>query len=84
MTSMAAGQQKYAFITGAASGIGRATAELFGEHGWWIGAADRSAEGLETLRDRLGADRCRTWILDVTDGAAFDRISPSTPPPSSP
>ncbi len=47
--------QKIAFITGAASGIGRATAELFAERGWWIGAADWNIEGLEALRDALGA-----------------------------
>ncbi len=49
--------QKIAFITGAASGIGRATAELFAERGWWIGAADWNIEGLEALRDALGKDR---------------------------
>jgi NAD(P)-dependent dehydrogenase (short-subunit alcohol dehydrogenase family) len=68
------GSQKIAFITGAASGIGRATAELFAEQGWWIGAADRNVSGLETLRDALGSDRCRTWQLDVTDKAAYDAV----------
>ncbi|MCP5068688.1 MAG: SDR family oxidoreductase [bacterium] len=66
--------QKTAFITGAASGIGRATAELFASRGWWIGAADRNTEGLEELRDSLGKDRCHTWHLDVTDKAAFDAV----------
>jgi len=66
--------QKVAFITGAASGIGRATAELFAERGWWIGAADLNTEGLETLRDALGKDRCRPWHLDVTDKAAYDAV----------
>ena len=65
-------EEKIAFITGAASGIGRATAELFAAHGWWIGAADRNAEGLGELRDALGEDCCRTWHLDVTDKAAYD------------
>jgi NAD(P)-dependent dehydrogenase (short-subunit alcohol dehydrogenase family) len=67
-------KQKIAFITGAASGIGRATAELFAERGWWIGAADQNAEGLEELRDALGKDRCRPWRLDVTDKAAYDGV----------
>jgi len=66
--------QKTAFITGAASGIGRATAELFAAKGWWIGAADRNAGGLEELRDALGKDRCRPWHLDVTDKAAYDAV----------
>ena len=65
--------QKIAFITGAASGIGRATAELFAAQGWWIGAADRNAGGLEELRDALGKERCRPWHLDVTDKAAVAR-----------
>jgi len=66
--------QKIAFITGAASGIGRATAELFAAQGWWIGAADRNAGGLEELRDALGKERCRPWHLDVTDKAAYDGV----------
>ena len=67
-------EPKFAFITGAASGIGRATAELFAEHGWWIGAADRNAKGLEELRDALGKDQCLFWHLDVTDMAAYDVV----------
>jgi NAD(P)-dependent dehydrogenase (short-subunit alcohol dehydrogenase family) len=68
------GERKRAFITGAASGIGRATAELFAEKGWWIGAADRNPAGLEALRDTLGKERCRIWQLDVTDRAAYGRV----------
>jgi len=67
-------ERRSAFITGAASGIGRATAELFAEHGFWIGAADRDASGLERLRDALGKDRCRVWHLDVTDKPAYDTV----------
>lgn len=68
------GERKAAFITGAASGIGRATAELLAEKGWWIGAADRNAEPLAKLRDDLGHERCRTWTLDVTDKPACDTV----------
>jgi NAD(P)-dependent dehydrogenase (short-subunit alcohol dehydrogenase family) len=67
-------QQRFAFITGAASGIGRATAELFAEQGFWIGAADLNAEGLADLQAALGKDHCGTWELDVTDKAAYDRV----------
>ena len=73
MSSGAEGK-KIAFITGAASGIGRATAELFAAQGWWIGAADRNAAGLEALRDALGKDSVRAWRLDVTDKAAYDVV----------
>lgn len=63
-----------AFITGAASGIGRATAIRLAKGGFRIGAADLDVAGLATLRDALGADRCHTWRLDVTDKAAFDTV----------
>jgi len=68
------GDRKTAFITGAASGIGRATAELFAAKGWWVGAADRNTAGLEELCDALGKDSCRPWRLDVTDRAAWDAV----------
>jgi NAD(P)-dependent dehydrogenase (short-subunit alcohol dehydrogenase family) len=67
-------KRKAAFITGAASGIGRATAERFAVEGWWIGAADRNATGLAELQDDLGKDRCHAWQLDVTDKAAYDEV----------
>ena len=66
--------RRIAFVTGAASGIGRATAELFAERGWWIGAADRDASGLEALRERLGKEHCRAWELDVRDKARYDAV----------
>jgi NAD(P)-dependent dehydrogenase (short-subunit alcohol dehydrogenase family) len=66
--------RQIAFITGAASGIGRATAELFAAHGWWIGACDLDTRGLEDLQDALGKDHCRPWQLDVTDKAAYDAV----------
>ncbi len=71
---MATRDRKFAFITGAAAGIGRATAERFAEQGWWVGAADLNAGGLEELRDALGKDNCRSWQLDVTDKAAYDAV----------
>jgi len=55
------------FITGAASGIGRATAELFYKKGWTLGLADRDISGLKTLQKDM--DKTRTCLLemDVTD-----------------
>ncbi len=66
--------RRTAFITGAASGIGRATAERFAAEGWWIGAADLNAEGLSALQQTLGAENCQTWQLDVTDKSAYDVV----------
>jgi NAD(P)-dependent dehydrogenase (short-subunit alcohol dehydrogenase family) len=59
------------FITGAASGIGRLTAQRFAREGWRIGAFDIDAAGLDTLRAELGEDRCLTGRLDVTDRDQF-------------
>jgi NAD(P)-dependent dehydrogenase (short-subunit alcohol dehydrogenase family) len=59
------------FITGAAAGIGRATAQLFASRGWFLGLYDMNAAGLDSLKTELGAGRCVAGILDVTDPAAF-------------
>jgi NAD(P)-dependent dehydrogenase (short-subunit alcohol dehydrogenase family) len=60
------------FITGAASGMGRATAELFAGKGWFVGASDIDEEGLKTLQDELGTRDCLVRRLDVTDKADYD------------
>jgi len=67
-------RRRAALITGAASGIGRATAELFAERGWWIGAADRNLDGLHALQSKLGYERCAVWQLDVTDIDAYRSV----------
>lgn len=64
--------RKSIFITGAASGMGRATAKLFVEKGWFVGAYDVNAEGLATLEQEIGSDNCVTHRLDVTDKSDFD------------
>jgi len=63
--------EKSIFITGAASGIGRATAELFHEKGWFVGCYDVDTDALENLRQALGG-RCLTSSLDVRDKDSFD------------
>lgn len=62
---------KSIFITGAAQGIGKATAERFAREGWFVGLYDVNAEALALLREQLGADRCVAEVLDVTDAAAW-------------
>ncbi len=65
---------KCIFITGAASGIGRETAILFAQKGWFIGGYDVNEEGLKSLKDELGPDRCLVEKLDVTDRAAYAAV----------
>lgn len=62
---------KAIFITGAASGIGRATALLFANRGWFVGLYDVNREGLESLRREIGDGRSVHGVLDVTDLDAF-------------
>jgi NAD(P)-dependent dehydrogenase (short-subunit alcohol dehydrogenase family) len=54
-----------AFITGAAHGIGAATARLFAARGWLVGAADLDEQALECLARELGQDRLMPLALDV-------------------
>jgi NADP-dependent 3-hydroxy acid dehydrogenase YdfG len=63
-------QSPSVFITGAAAGIGRATAMRFAAEGWRVGLYDVDGDGVQRLRDELGgAAVCGT--LNVTDAAAF-------------
>jgi NAD(P)-dependent dehydrogenase (short-subunit alcohol dehydrogenase family) len=70
---MSANGRKSIFITGAASGIGRATAQLFAGQGWFVGGYDRNTDGLKALETGIGAANCVTGALDVTDKPAFER-----------
>jgi NADP-dependent 3-hydroxy acid dehydrogenase YdfG len=58
------------FITGAAAGIGRATALRFAKAGWFVGASDVDATALEALRAELG-QACFTTTLDVSQPEAW-------------
>lgn len=53
-------------ITGAASGIGLATARLFAARGWRVGLCDRDVVGLGELQQELGAAAV-VLPCDVTD-----------------
>lgn len=74
--------RKSIFITGAASGMGRETAKLFHEKGWFIGAFDVNTTGLSTLEQEIGTSNCITRRLDVTDrkdyAAAIEAFSKAT------
>ncbi len=65
--------RKSVFITGAASGMGRATALLFAQHGWFVGAFDVNQPGLDALEREIGADNGHFGVLDVANADAFSR-----------
>lgn len=69
-----------AFVTGAASGIGRATAQLLAEAGATVHCADRDEKGLQETRDLIAdaGGSARTHTLDVTDRAGLKAAVAST------
>jgi 3-oxoacyl-[acyl-carrier protein] reductase len=54
-----------ALVTGAASGMGKAIADLFAEDGARVAATDRNTDGLEGEH---------AWALDVSEPTAIDRV----------
>lgn len=58
---------KAIFVTGGASGIGRATARLFALRGWRVGLADVNEAGLAETAGLLGGGMTKTYRLDVRD-----------------
>lgn len=65
---------KTILITGASSGIGKATAEIFLQHGWRVGLLARRGELLDEIAQ--GQDTAKALVADVTKaedvGQAFD------------
>ena len=59
------------FITGAASGIGLATAKRFAAGGWFVGLADIDAKGLAAALEAIGPDNGMTVTLDVRHRSAW-------------
>lgn len=66
-------EPKTIFITGAGSGIGRVTAQLFSERGWFVAVSDIDQAGLEETAASLAEGRRLSLLLDVRDRAAWTR-----------
>ena len=53
------------FITGAAAGIGKETALLFAQKGWYVGLFDINEESLQPLSEKIGSSNCCAGPVDV-------------------
>jgi len=62
-------EPKVALVTGAGSGIGRATADAFHHAGYAVMALDRHLASVEAWAAAHGASRARAVHADVTDAA---------------
>ena len=66
--------QKIALVTGASSGIGRATAQLLAKNGYYVFAAARRMHRLEQIR----SERIEPVRMDVADAEAIQKQLAST------
>jgi meso-butanediol dehydrogenase/(S,S)-butanediol dehydrogenase/diacetyl reductase len=65
---------KVVAVTGAASGIGEATARRFAAEGAKVALIDRNGDALGNVARDLSADRTMTHVADVSDPSAAQRI----------
>lgn len=59
-------RRRTAIITGAASGIGQATAEMMAKRGFLLALIDRSSGGLQQTAAVCGRDNATAFVCDVT------------------
>jgi len=67
---------RVAVVTGAASGIGRATARLFAHEGALVAVIDRDAAGAARVAEEIGAagGAARAYALDLSEAARVDAV----------
>ena len=63
-------------VTGAASGMGRATAEVFAAEGAHVACIDIAADSVREVADDLGrrGHSAAAWTLDIADPAAIKQV----------
>ena len=63
-------------VTGAASGMGRATARVFAAEGANVAVTDYAADGAQEVADEIAASggAARAWRLDVSDRDDIDTV----------
>lgn len=66
-------QRRAIFISGGASGIGRAIARHFGERGWFIGIGDVNEQGMEDTLGLIEGGFKYMHMLDVRDREAWEQ-----------
>jgi len=64
--------KKAIFITGGASGIGRATAVKFGREGWFVGLGDVDMDGMRATEEMLPGGYSYAHKFDVRDRKEWD------------
>jgi len=67
---------RVALVTGAASGMGRATAHLFADEGAHVAVTDLDADAVQRVVDEIDAagGSAAGWVMDVADAEAVPRV----------
>ena len=70
-------QRHKALVTGAASGIGRATAHLLADEGAQVAVTDITAEGVDRVVQEINdaGGKAQGWVLDIANAAQIMEVT---------